>query len=67
MVAPTHTNQVAPALPSLGPGSFPQPAAEGKKRSSCTINCLARAAFKGSLQATALVPIEFLEVKVHLS
>jgi hypothetical protein len=65
MVAPTPIKQVA-AKPGEGPGPLLQPVTEGKKRSSHTINCLAKAAFMGPLPAKALAPIEFPEVKEHL-
>ena len=48
MVAHTPIKQVAPALPSLGKAQI---------RSSCTNNCLAKAALMRPLSATAIVPI----------
>jgi hypothetical protein len=58
MVAPTPIKPVAKALPSLGKAQIhPPPATDGKIRSSCTNNCLAKAALTRPLSATAIVPI----------
>ena len=48
---------------SKWPQPLPPQVTEGKKRSSHTINCLAKSALTRQLPATALSPIEFPEVK----